>query len=645
MRILIANRGEIARRIIRTARRLGHDTVAVFADPDADAPFVTDADVAVRIGSADLADSYLSGSAILAAAEQAGATAIHPGYGFLSENADFARAVVAAGLIWVGPAPEFIDQMGSKINARRLATAARVAVIPGFDGDQDPQRLATAAAEIGYPVLVKAAAGGGGKGIRIVHDSNGFEAALAEAMAESSRSFGDDAMIVERYVQAPRHVEVQIVGDRHGNVVELGTRECSVQRRYQKVLEEAPAPNLPAETRAGIRTAAADLASSIGYDSVGTVEFVVDADTGDYFFLEMNTRLQVEHPVTEFITGLDLVELQLRSALGEELSLGQADVQLNGHAFEARINAEDPADGFAPQTGTITHLRVPDGARWESGVESGSEISPYYDPMIAKLVVGGVDREAARLRMRRALDELLVGGLVTNAGFHRWLIDTQPVANATVTTRFLDEVEIPGTPDESSAAALAASAWRHTANTLGDAGPWGSLRDFRVTPHRPDQRVFLEDRFGEVHEVGTGSASVLADDRLTTQTEGVSQTYAVDVRGSSVAVAIAGHTSTFRILARTEHWAPSGGGFGGPAGNIVAPFPAVVVEVPASPGSQVAAGDVLVVIEAMKMLHSLATPGPGTVDEVRVAPGDTVASDQTLITFLINDVAEIDDDA
>ncbi len=501
MRILIANRGEIARRVIRTARRLGHDTVAVFADPDLDAPFVSDADVATRIGSADLADSYLSSSAILAAAERTGATAIHPGYGFLSENAEFARSVISAGLVWIGPRPEIIDQMGSKINARRLATSAEVAVIPGFDSDQNPARLAEAAAEIGFPVLVKAAAGGGGKGIRIVHEPKGFDAALAEAMAESSRSFGDDAMIVERYVQRPRHVEVQIVGDQHGNVIELGTRECSVQRRYQKVLEEAPAPNLPIDTRTGIRTAAADLARSIAYDSVGTVEFVVDAETGDYFFLEMNTRLQVEHPVTEFVTGLDLVELQLRSAFGEELALTQADIALSGHAFEARLNAEDPADGFAPQTGTVSHLVVPAGVRWDSGIEIGSEISPYYDPMIAKLVVTGVDRESARRRLARALDELLIGGLVTNAGFHRWLIDAEPVAEATVTTRFLDEVQIPDDPDASLAVSLAATAWTLAEAALVDPGPWGALSDFRVTPHRPDQPVLLEDRHGEVHEV------------------------------------------------------------------------------------------------------------------------------------------------
>ena len=409
MRILIANRGEIARRIQRTAHGLGHETVAVFADPDRDAPHVREATLAVRIGPADLAASYLSIERIVDAAKRSGATAVHPGYGFLAENPAFARAIEASGIVWIGPHAKAIERMGSKIEARRLAAAAGVATIPGFDASQDPADLAKAAAEIGYPVLIKASAGGGGKGIRIVHEASAFPAALAEARAESKRAFGDDAVIVERYVQRPRHVEVQVLGDRHGNVVELGTRECSVQRRYQKLLEEAPAPNLPAATRAGLRDAAAELARSIAYDSAGTVEFVVDDENGDYFFLEMNTRLQVEHPVTEAVTGLDLVELQIRSAAGEP-PFGQADVVLAGHAFEARINAEDASADFAPQIGRVTHLHVPHGVRFESGIELGSEVTPWYDPMVAKLVVAGPDRAAARAKLAAALDGLLIGG-------------------------------------------------------------------------------------------------------------------------------------------------------------------------------------------------------------------------------------------
>jgi len=353
MRVLIANRGEIARRILRTAHRCGHETVAVWADPDRDAPHVREATHAVHLGPAALADSYLSVERLLDAAKRAGATAVHPGYGFLSENARFARAVVEAGLVWIGPHPEAIERMGSKIEARALAEAAGVPLIPGFAGSQDAAALARAAERIGFPVLVKAAAGGGGKGIRIVHAASELAAAIGAAAREAERSFGDASLIVERYVERARHVEVQVVGDRHGNVVDLGTRECSVQRRYQKLLEEAPAPNLPDATRSGLREAARELARSIRYDSAGTVEFVVDDATGEFFFLEMNTRLQVEHPVTEAVTGLDLVELQLRVAAGERLGLDQSDISLDGHAIEARIYAEDPSRGFLPQTGTV----------------------------------------------------------------------------------------------------------------------------------------------------------------------------------------------------------------------------------------------------------------------------------------------------
>ncbi len=418
MRILIANRGEIARRVITTAHRLGHQTVAVYADPDAGAPFVAEATAAVRLGPAELAASYLSVERLLAALEASGADAVHPGYGFLSENTAFARAVRAAGATWIGPKPEAIDAMGSKIEARRLAAAAGVPIIPGFDRSQDPADLAAAAAEIGFPVLVKAAAGGGGKGIRIVHEGGQLPGALREAATEAERSFGDGAVIVERYIQRPRHVEVQVVGD-HGHVIHLGTRECSVQRRYQKVLEEAPAPNVAPETRARLQEAAVALASSIGYDSTGTMEFIVDDETGDFYFLEMNTRLQVEHPVTEAVTGLDLVELQIRVAAGEPLGLTQAAISFSGHAFEARINAEDAGRGFIPQIGTVSHLIVPGGVRWDSAVVRGSEITPFYDPMVAKLIVRGPDRATARRRLGAALDELVLGGLVTNTGFHR----------------------------------------------------------------------------------------------------------------------------------------------------------------------------------------------------------------------------------
>ncbi|MFQ5558615.1 MAG: acetyl/propionyl/methylcrotonyl-CoA carboxylase subunit alpha, partial [Acidimicrobiales bacterium] len=380
MRILVANRGEIARRIIRTAHRLGHETVAAHADPDASAPFVAEATRAVRLGPADLGESYLSSEALLEAASRTGATAVHPGYGFLSENAAFARAVESAGLVWIGPHPGAIELMGSKIEARRRAAEAGVPTIAGFDSSQDPTELVAAAERIGYPVLVKASAGGGGKGIRVARAPSELRTALAEAAAESMRSFGDDAVIVERLVEQPRHVEVQVVGDRHGGVIELGTRECSLQRRYQKLLEEAPAPNLADATRRGLRESAVALARSIGYDSAGTVEFIVDAESGEHFFLEMNTRLQVEHPVTEAVTGVDLVELMIRAAAGEPVASTGEPVTLRGHAFEVRINAEDPEAGFVPRTGTVSHLVVPDGVRWDSGIEIGTTVTPFYDP-------------------------------------------------------------------------------------------------------------------------------------------------------------------------------------------------------------------------------------------------------------------------
>ena len=620
MRILIANRGEIARRVIRTAHRLGHETVAVFAEPDAQAPHVREATFAAPIGPASLAHSYLAIDKLIEAADATGADAVHPGYGFLSENATFARAVMEAGLIWIGPSPDAIDRMGSKIDARRLATSAGVPVIPGFDESQDPELLRAAADQIGYPILVKAAAGGGGKGIRIANDPTEFDFALHEAMAEAERSFGDSAMIVERYITQPRHVEVQVVGDKHGTVIELGTRECSVQRRYQKVLEEAPAPNLPEATRAGLRAAAANLARSIGYDSTGTVEFVVDHESGAYFFLEMNTRLQVEHPVTEAITGLDLVELQIRVAAGEDLPVAQDEVTFDGHAFEARINAEDAANDFAPQIGTISHLAVPDGVRWDSAIEQGSEITPHYDPMIAKLIVHGPNREAARLELADALDGLLIGGLVANGGFHRWLIDQPPVVAGEVTTRFLDEADLTEL-DQSDAATVAANEWalfREATRTA--TSPW-QTGNVHFTPHTASRRIQLADVTGAHHDITIGTEAPDATSAIFDDHDGV------------VVVNVAGQSHTFRLLSRSEAWAPDDAVGHGSANAIAAPFPALVTEVPVEAGATVAAGDPVVVIEAMKMLHTLAAAGPGTVDEIRVAVGDQVVTDQVLVTF------------
>ncbi len=623
-RLLIANRGEIARRVIRTARRLGIETVAVYAAPDADAPFVTDADIAVALRSSGVASSrldetYLSIEAIIAAAIDSGADAVHPGYGFLSENAAFATAVEAAGLTWVGPSPTVIAAMGSKIEARRLARTAGVAVIPGFDSSQDPADLAAAADTIGYPVLVKASAGGGGKGIRVAHSPADFAEALRAAADEAERTFGDHSVIVERYVSSPRHIEVQIAADQHGHVIHLGTRECSIQRRYQKLFEEAPAPHLSAATTDAITTAAVQLAASVGYDSLGTVEFVLDGTTEEFFFLEMNTRLQVEHPVTEMVTDLDLVEMQLRAAVGETLWLAQDDVVVSGHALEARIAAEDATAGFAPQVGTVTTLVVPDGVRWDSAIEVGSTVSPHYDSMVAKLIVSGRDRTEALDRMRVGLDQVLIGGLVTNTGFQRWLVDHPKLVEGTATTRFLDETDLEATLDLDADAAApgAAAAWRAARRSTQQLGPWAASR--RVTPHSPSTTIAMTDGRGDTFDaVAAAEPPSVA---------------IVDLDTSTVVVNHLGQSHTFAIIDRSDRWAPTSATAKSAHGDVVSPFPAVVATVHVAVGDQVVADDALVTIEAMKMLHTIAAPGPGRVASVAVAVGDTVAQHQRLITF------------
>jgi acetyl/propionyl-CoA carboxylase alpha subunit len=626
MKLLVANRGEIASRVFATARRLGWRTVAIFAEPDRDAPFVRDADEAVCIGPAALDRSYLDMSAIVAAGCDSNADAVHPGYGFLSENAAFAQAVIDRGLVWVGPHPEAIAQMGAKIGARALAEAAGVPTIPGAsEGD-----LAAAADQIGFPVLVKASAGGGGKGIRIVRSAGEFDVALSDARTEARRSFGDDRVIVERYVARPRHVEVQVVGDRHGNVIHLGTRDCSSQRRYQKLIEEAPAPNLPAATRDGLHDAAVTLALHIGYDNAGTVEFIVDAANGEFFFLEMNTRLQVEHPVTEAITGLDLVELQLRAATGERLGLRQSDVTFAGHSIEARINAEDPYDGFSPRAGTVRHLSVPDGVRWDAAVAEGSEVTPYYDPLVAKLIVTRPDRASTLDALRDALDRLVVGPVPTSAGFLRWLTDMPALRNGEMTTNVIDALapaELGETPSSSDAAPAAAAewmAWLRRQRVDQPANPWTDLGSFRLTEHGCETAVLLRDSAGELCEV---TARALNGDG------GAALTAASSVDAGSVAVNIAGHTVTFEVPDRSDAWAPVATDDRGSVDAVAAPFPAVVVDVPVVIGDVVAAGDVIVVVEAMKMLHSLSAHGAGTVADVRCSVGDAVEANQVLVSF------------
>lgn len=489
--ILIANRGEIAVRIMRTARRMGLRTIAVFSDADAAALHVRTADEAYRIGPAPARDSYLKAEAILAVARDAGADAVHPGYGFLSENAGFAEACLAAGLTWVGPPPAAIRAMGSKSEAKALIQAAGVPVVPGYHGeDQSPGRLAREAETIGYPVLIKASAGGGGRGMRIVESPSALSDAVVSAQREAKSSFGDDRVLIERYLARPRHIEMQVFADTRGNTIHLLERDCSIQRRHQKVIEEAPAPGLSPAQRAEMGRAAVEAARAVGYVGAGTVEFIAEGDA--FFFMEMNTRLQVEHPVTEAITGLDLVEWQIRVARGEPLPIGQDDVRAHGHAIEARLYAEDPARGFLPQAGRIEHLMLPEDVRVDAGVESGDRIPVEYDPMIAKIVAHGADRTEAILRLSQALAATELVGPVTNRTFLAAIVGHPAFAAAVLDTGFIARHEaelLPrAAPADDTMLALAALALlrqaeqdaRASVDPADPHSPWTALSGWRL---------------------------------------------------------------------------------------------------------------------------------------------------------------------
>lgn len=651
MRLLIANRGEIAVRIARGARRVGVGTVAVYSDPDRTALHVGMCDAAVRIGPADAAASYLSVPALLDAAARSGATAVHPGYGFLAENAAFATAVLDAGLTWVGPHPAAIEAMGSKINARRVAREAGVPIIPGFSGSQSDRNLAAAAVRIGYPVMIKASAGGGGKGIRIASTEAEFAVRLHEAREEGRRAFGDDAMIVERFITRPRHIEVQVVGDRRGTVLHLGTRECSIQRRHQKVIEEAPAPWLPPETREGLHDAAVALARAIGYDNAGTVEFIVDAETGEFYFLEMNTRLQVEHPVTESVTGVDLVELQLIAASGRTLPMTQEDIVWSGHAMEARLNAEDPWQGFMPQTGTVSELEVPEGVRWDSGIARGSEVTPHYDSMVAKLIAHGRDRDTARQRLLSALDDLHVVGLRTNQAFLGWLLRHPAVVKGPVTTRFLDEEPLPDPPDEAAAARLVALAHLASIDAAAADGPWTASGAVRFTPHPAPRSVCLEGAgarhalsvggFGGRYDVdGWTVTARRAGSDLLVDHDGTVERFRVSTEKGGLAVSFGGTSHSFRLVSREERWLGAADHDASGTGDLLAPFPGLVVSVDVEPGAEVHEGQTLVTLEAMKMLHTLSAAGHGVVEAVLVGPGTAVEQRATLVTFVPQETPE-----
>ena len=606
--VLIANRGEIARRIIRTCRRMGIRAIAVYSDADASAPFVRDADAAVAIGPAPARESYLDAAKVLAAAKASGAEAIHPGYGFLSENADFAEAVIAAGLIWIGPPPSAIRAMGLKDAAKKLMSEAGVPVTPGYLGeDQSPQRLKAEAEKTGWPVLIKAVAGGGGKGMREVAKPEDFDAALASCRREAAASFGDDRVLIEKLIAHPRHIEVQVFADAHGAAVHLYERDCSLQRRHQKVIEEAPAPGMDAQTRAAVCAAAVKAALAVGYQGAGTVEFIADASEGlkadRIWFMEMNTRLQVEHPITEEITGLDLVEWQLRVASGERLPLAQGDIPLNGWAMEARLYAENPATGFLPSTGPLDRFVLPQGVRIETGVEQGGAISPFYDPMIAKLVAHAPTREAAAAKLAQACRAVQVWPVRTNAGFlARCLSDPDFVAGRVDTgfiERHLDSLLPPAEPPE--AVIHAAAAARLPAPS---ADPWSALAGFRANSQA---RV---------------SAAVQAGDQVYRVELRPGETPALPVfqDGADIVVFDAGDVFAF-TAPRPQGLDEAEAG----DGRVVSPMPGRIVAVHAAESDRVAKGQALVTLEAMKMEHSLTAPFDGKVERLTVKVGDQTA--------------------
>mgnify|MGYP000928133973 FL=1 len=659
-KILIANRGEIACRVIKTARRMGIKTVAVYSEADADARHVRLADEAVLIGPAAARESYLVIDKIIAAAKATGAQAIHPGYGFLSENEDFCHACEREGIVFIGPPVSAIRAMGSKSEAKKLMEAAGVPLTPGYHGDdQDPAWLHQQADAIGYPVLIKAAAGGGGKGMRLVEKSEDFIDLLASCKREAISSFGDDHVLVEKYITKPRHIEIQVFGDTHGNVVYLFERDCSVQRRHQKVLEEAPAPGMTLERRAAMGKAAVDAAKAVGYVGAGTVEFIANQD-GSFYFMEMNTRLQVEHPVTEMITGLDLVEWQLRVASGEKLPLEQEQLQIRGHALEARIYAEDPAKGFLPSTGKLVHLAPPAESlhvRVDTGVEEGDEISPHYDPMIAKLIVWDINRDRALARMLQALADYRVVGVANNIEFLSRLTACPAFSGADLDTGLIEREKAYLFPADEAApaevlqiAALAellrdaAFADRRAARSADPASPWHARDGWRMNATACRSLLF---RHGESeHEVevaylpgawrlSVGSCSVVARGELNPR--GLLRVELDGTRMDATVIAAAGRRHVF---AKGRAWQLAavdplhhGGEGGGAEGGLLAPMPGKVIALVAAEGAKVEKGAPLLILEAMKMEHTITAPAAGTVKAFRFGVGDQVGDGAELVDF------------
>jgi len=632
-KILIANRGEIAVRIIRTARRLGVGTVAVVSEADRRAPFARMADEVVEIGPGPATESYLRGDRIIAAAKQTGAEGIHPGYGFLAENADFAEAVGKAGIKFIGPSPDAMRRMGGKADAKAIAAKAGVPVVPGYGGDsQDAKVLVREAQRVGYPVMIKAVAGGGGRGMRLVEREADFGAALESAQREAKAAFGDARVLLEKVVVRPRHIEVQVFGDSHGNVVHLFERDCSLQRRNQKVIEEAPAPDISAELRAKITEAAVACAKAVRYEGAGTVEFLVEGGSlsaeAPWYFIEMNTRLQVEHPVTEAITGLDLVEWQLRVASGEKLPLAQPQIRMSGHAIEARLNAEDPARGFLPSTGPIVRFDVAkgDGLRCDSGVESGSVISPFYDSMIAKLIAYGADRGEAIARLARGLEGTLVAGPKTNASFLHALATLPAFRDAQMDTGLIGRELATLAPRRFDPRAVSAGVARMLLGngqaTQIPASPWSAQDGFQLGGPRRQKRTVLVDGKPmqvEVQWSANGPAVTLLGE------------HPPPPPGSPRSLHVVADSRPVYVLCDMRQtvldWPTFDAGAADEAGDgsaVRAPIIGRVAKIYVAPGDKVTKGDRVAVVEAMKMEHVLHAPRAGRIDKVPVREGDQV---------------------
>jgi propionyl-CoA carboxylase alpha chain len=643
-KLLIANRGEIAARIMRSAHALGLATVAVYSDPDADAPYVTLADEAVRLPGAAPADTYLRGDLIIAAATATGADAVHPGYGFLSENAAFARACADAGLIFVGPAPETIAAMGDKITAKALMADAGVPVLPGMTVTHDGD-LAAAAETVGFPLLVKAAFGGGGRGMRLVADPADLPAAVQSARSEAASAFGDGTVFLERFVTAPRHVEVQILGDAAGTVVHLFERECSIQRRYQKIVEECPSPAVDDSLRAALAAAAVTAGGAIGYTGAGTVEFVLDRD-GSFYFLEMNTRLQVEHPVTEEVTGLDLVELQLRIAEGEPLPLQAREAQINGHAIEVRLYAEDVPAGFVPATGTLHRFAIPaaPGIRVETGFRDGSVVSPHYDAMLAKVIAHGRTRADAARRLARALEAAEIHGVTTNRGLLAAILREPDFLAGATDTGYLtrhDPAALAAPATHATATHALAAALARQARHRAEAPVLGTLpsgwRNVVSAPQRVAYTAAAEP-YAVAYRITGHTVQAWVNDvplealvhaarpgRVDLEIDGIRREYRIHQVGAEVYVDASDGSSALSEVPR----------FGdpekvAPAGSLLAPMPGLVLRVLTEVGAVVTAGQPLLVLEAMKMEQTVSAPAPGVVAELRAKAGEQVSTGQVL---------------